>query len=479
MSLLKKIIGGGIVYFIRQILITIIGIVVTLTLTRLLQPADFGYISFVTIVLGAITLLSDGGLGLPLVQKKGDVTAEELSKIAYIQLGFWLVFEFICLIIYFFYNNFSNIDVKGLLYLTVATTSIPFAILKSGSIIMLERKLAFNKIAIIEVCEQLIYTLFAIILTLLNFGVWGIVIATILKVFLTYLLARYFYRWNFRIPNKNSSKIELLNILKTGISYQFPSILETARNAINPLFIGTIYGMKYAGFTDRAILVASLPVSLLGSVWQKILFPLVARIQTDKKTLENLFSKSVYIHSIFDKALYLPLFLFGSSYITFFIGEKWLPILPVVLIFSFGNILFSAYSSTSIAFFRGLGKPKILAYWSMIQLPLAIISIFCFSQFYGFIGYALGSQMLWAGVFYNYSKLKKHLDLLFLKSIIIPLVAFLATYIAIKFIFNYDYTQKHFIFFSILSEIIYFFILTIIDYKRVSGLFFIIKNNRR
>jgi len=174
MSLLKKIIGGGIVYFIRQILITIIGIIVTLTLTRLLQPADFGYISFVTIVLGAITLLSDGGLGLPLVQKKGDVTAEELSQIAYIQLGFWLVFEFICLIIYYFYNNFSNIDVKGLLYLIVATTSIPFAILKSGSIIMLERKLAFNKIAIIEVCEQLIYTLFAIILTLLNFGVWGL-----------------------------------------------------------------------------------------------------------------------------------------------------------------------------------------------------------------------------------------------------------------------------------------------------------------
>ena len=113
MSLLKKIIGGGIVYFIRQILITIIGIVVTLTLTRLLQPADFGYISFVTIVLGAITLLSDGGLGLHLIQKKGDVTTEELSQIAYLQLWFWLVFEFICIIIYLLYNIFDYLLYSG------------------------------------------------------------------------------------------------------------------------------------------------------------------------------------------------------------------------------------------------------------------------------------------------------------------------------------------------------------------------------
>jgi O-antigen/teichoic acid export membrane protein len=62
MNLLNKAIEGGAIFLIRQVFSTLIGVILSITLTRLLLPDDFGYISFVTIVLGALSLFSEGGL---------------------------------------------------------------------------------------------------------------------------------------------------------------------------------------------------------------------------------------------------------------------------------------------------------------------------------------------------------------------------------------------------------------------------------
>jgi O-antigen/teichoic acid export membrane protein len=463
------ILKGSVVYSIRQVVVTFVSLVTTLALTRLLQPIDFGYISFVTIVLSSITLLSDGGLGVCLIQKKEIVLDTDISEITNIQLGLWMLFQALILLLLVSIYFFSKMDINGILFLFVASFSIPFAIFKAGSIIYLERSLSFKQIAIIETIEQFIFTLTAIILTLFNFGVWSIIIANLLKVFCSYLLANYFYPWNYTFISKNKSKYELISLIKKGLSYQIPSILETLRSAINPIFIGLIFGMKYAGFTDRAILIASIPISFLGTIFQKILFPLVARIQTEKESLKNIFEKAVYFHSIFDKAVYLPLFLYGETIIKFFLGEKWLPILPVVLIFSLGNIFFSAYTTTLIAFFKGLGQPNILAYWSFIQLPLAIISVYICVHFFGFIGYAIGSQVLWFGIIYFHFQMKKNINIIVFKSILLPLIAFALTYLFMKFIFSSFHKPENFIFPSILSFFIYLILLLLIDYKQIKN----------
>jgi O-antigen/teichoic acid export membrane protein len=413
MNLLKKVIEGGSIFFIRQVFSTLIGIILSITLTRLLLPDDFGYISFVTIVLGILSLFSDGGLGLYLIQKKDQISDSEISLITNIQLLIWFLFEILLILSFLYFYSLTSFDIRGLIYLMVASLSVPFAIFKGGAIIVLERKLDFGKIALVEISEQLLYAVFAIGFTFLGLGVWGIVFSILIKLFGSFLVSNNLGAWKYSYKQVLEFP-KIRQILITGISYQFPSILETFRSSINPILIGSLFGMKSAGFTDRSILIASIPVSLLGSVWQKVLFPLVSRLQNDKTSLEKLFEKSIYLHSIFDKALYLPLFLLGSSYISFFIGDKWLPILPSVLVFALGNILFSGYSSTSTAFLKGLGYPKVLAYWSMIQLPLAIVSIALFSNTYGFIGYAIGSQFLWLGVFYSYPVISKKINLVFL-----------------------------------------------------------------
>ncbi len=466
-KLSKKIFKGSLIYSARQVIVTILGLVTTLTITRILQPADFGYVSFVTIILSSMTLLSDGGLGVYLIQKKAAIDSNEISLITNLQLIMWSVFQISILLIYVIMLNVSDKDVKGLVFLFAASFSIPIAIFKAGSIINLERTLNFKKIAIIETGEQLTFTIVAIALALLNFGVWGIVLANLAKVCVSFSIARYLAPWKYSFSLFNKKMNEIISLLKKGISYQLPAILETLRAALNPILIGFVFGMKFAGFTDRAILIASIPTSFLGAIWQRILFPLFARIQDDKAKLESTFNLSVYLHSILDKALYLPLILFGPQIITYILGDKWLPSFPVFVIFSIGNCFFAGYSSTIIAFLKGMGLPRVLAYWSFIQFPLALVSVALFSHFFGFIGYAMGSQMLWFGIIYFSIQMKKHVNISVFRSILTPLIAFAASFLCMKYVFVKFHDPTTFVLPSISCLILYFIFLFIMDFRKI------------
>jgi O-antigen/teichoic acid export membrane protein len=462
---------GTLFYSIRQIVITVVNLATTIFLTRLLLPSDFGYISLVTIVMSVISILSDGGLGVYLIQKKEEATDDDISEITKFQLVIWIFF-FLVLFIIWLFPIYGKISKDGIFYLLISSISIPFSILKAASIIKLERGLIFNRIALIESLEQVTYSLITISLGYFGFGVWGIVFAIISKAFFSFTLSFILspVKFNFFTPLRIQ---ELKKVVVIGLSYQIPSILETLRSLLNPLLIGLTLGMKFSGYTDRGILIASIPTTFLGTVWQKILFPLVARIQGEKKMLSSIYENSVYFHSIIDKAIYLPFFLHGQEIISYFIGDKWLPIYPFILIFACGNILFSSYTTTTIAFFKGLGFADIMAKWSFFQFPLAIIFISFFTYFYGFYGFALGSQVLWVGIFYFNIYLNKTLKVYFFRSIFVPLISFSITYLIFKFLF-YGYNLN--IYIKIVFELLcYLTFIILIDFDKIKSIIKVFK----
>ncbi|MFL0206210.1 oligosaccharide flippase family protein [Aquirufa sp. 2-AUSEE-184A6] len=449
---------GSLFYSIRQIIITVVNLATTIFLTRLLLPSDFGYISLVTIVISVISILSDGGLGVYLIQRKEEVSDDDISDITNFQLVIWISIFLVLFLIWLFpiSDKISNI---GILYLLVSSISIPFSIFKAASIIKLERGLVFNRIALIESLEQITYSIIAISLGYFGFGVWAIVFALVSKAVFSFLLSYVLSPIKFNFFSTLKLR-ELKKAILIGLSYQIPSIFETLRSLLNPVVIGLTLGMNYSGFTDRGILIASIPTTFLGTVWQKILFPLVARIQGEKKMLSSVYENSLYIHSILDKAIYLPFFLHGKEIISYFIGDKWLPIYPFILIFACGNILFSSYTTTTIAFFKGLGFADVMAKWSLFQFPLAIIFISIFTFFYGFYGFALGSQVLWCGIFYFNKYLNKTLKVSFLRSIIVPLISFLVSYVVFNFALDlYNFNLLVLIFFELLFYLIIIFLL--------------------
>lgn len=463
---------GAFAYSSRQVITLSLNLVTSLMLMRLLLPSDFGNAALVSVVISFSTILSEGGLGLALIQRKDTVSDHDLSQIISFQMLLWLFFQMIltaCVA--------SLFILKGSyfmwLLLWCASASIPSSLMRSASFILLDRSLAISKVAVIEVCEQVIYSVVAITLAFYGFGVWSFICGWILKPLVGWQLARFYAHWHWSFYCRPHSFCGLRKVIKKGLLYQLPSILETVRASINPIFIRSLLGAASAGFVDRAMLFASMPVNIMSGVWSKILFPYFSRMQDDKEEARRVFEQSVYLHSIIDKAIYLPFVTFLPELIITVIGSKWLPIAPLMYILIGCSTAFCAFSTTSSALINGLGKPVVLARWSSVQICVAWVLSVILVRSFGIMGYALVSFFLCLGVFY----LSRHVRLLIgnfkvFEKIAKPMLASYATLLLMLFLKTW-FTQSVLtvaiiVLLSIAELSCYFLLLYLLDWKQMN-----------
>ena len=172
----KKIISGTIFYAIRQVLVTLIQLISSILILKWLDPVSFGNYSIIALVLGLSQLIADGGFGVYLIQQQSEIIKEDLSEIVSFQFLIYLIIHITLLCLYSF-GYYSEI----LLYLLFTFFVIPITILRASNYVWLEKKLEFDKIAIVEVLETVIYSVFTLILAYKGLGIWSFVIAALLK----------------------------------------------------------------------------------------------------------------------------------------------------------------------------------------------------------------------------------------------------------------------------------------------------------
>ena len=390
----QRVVSGAIAYSGRQVAVLTLNALTGLALTRILAPADFGIVAIATVVIGFGSLISEGGLGVYLIRKNVEVTNLEISQVIWMQFGLYLLLQ-AGLTVFLLSNLLSMGGSASLPLIWAAGLSIPFGLLRSASFILLERTLSFGDIAVIEISEQLLFAIIAVFLAMHGFGAWSIVLANIARSFIGWIIARRRASWTLTRIHWNGFNADFLGGVRYAFVYQLPALLETARSAINPLFIGAVLGAVSAGYVDRAILIAGLPLSIVSAVSRKVLFPYFSRIEKERDKIKTVFEKSIYLHSILDKIAYLPLVVFCPELVEIVLGPKWLPVVPLIYVYIFGNLLFSAFGTTCLALLPAIGHPGILAKFSLLQAPLAWILAVLFINSFGLIGYPLVSLCLW------------------------------------------------------------------------------------
>jgi teichuronic acid exporter len=471
-ELKHRVVQGVAAYSGRQFVVMGLNIISGLALTRILFPADFGYAATVGLVVGFALVLAEGGLGVYLIQRQSSITESDISRIICFQLLLYFIFQ-VGLTMVLLGRCLINADVQGWVFVWVAGFAIPFSLLRSGSFILLERSLSFPKIAVVEMSEQLTYTASAITLALIGFGVWSLVFALILRSIVGWRLANHYAPWSLHVEYGLDVTKELRKGLRFGFEYQLPVVLEIIRSAINPVLIGATLGVVSVGYVDRAVLIASLVGVALSNIWRKVLFPFFARIQSDRVLARRIFERSVYLHSVLDKAAYLPLVAFCSELVEIVLGDKWLPIVPIIYIFVFGNLLFFAFSTTSLAILPALGRADVLARLSVVQIIVAWGLAAILVHWYGMIGFAFASVFLWAGTIYMYVHVRRLIGMF---DVALPifktLLAFVLSVALLRLIVTTLIAPSASLItilqLSLLGLIVYFLILFAIDRQRIS-----------
>lgn len=382
---------GVIAYTLRTFLLQIISLIATLLLSAFLSPEEFGVFFLVSALVNLFTFLSDIGLAASLIQKKAEPTEHDLGTTFTIQQMLSLVIFGLIIFLTPFWRTQFSLDSAGIVLMYTLGFSFILSSLKTIPSILLERKLAFNKLVLPQIVENVIFYTVAVFFAWKGFGVTSYSIAVVLRgiagLLVIYSLEPY---W----PKIGIKRDSLKGLLKFGLPFQLNDLLARAKDDLLIVVLKKFVGAAELGFLGWAQRWSLFPFRFTVDSVIRVTFPAYSRLQHDSKNLKIAIEKSLFFISL----VIFPL-LIGMGVMARPLTEviekynKWQPALPALYLFII-NVLWSSISTPLTNAINAIGKIsitlKLMIMWTALTWVLTIPLVMRF----GFIGVAVAAALV-------------------------------------------------------------------------------------
>lgn len=297
--------------------------VIGIILTRLLNPGDFGLVGMLTIFIVIGQSLTNSGFGQALIQKK-DANNIDFSTVFYFNILasilIYLLFVLAAPLIARFFNE------SQLVILTkVICLSFVFNAFGLIHIIYFEKNLEFKAPSLIGVLSVAISGGIGIVLALKGFGVWSLVIYTILRSFIATVLLWKISKWK---PVLKFSTKSLQSLFGYGSKILVAGLVQSFFQNIYYLIIGRYFPTQSLGYFTRATQFKDTPLNMIKSSVQKVTFPVFSAIQKNDAKLIPGYIKVLRIVSACILPLMVLIIISSEPLIKLVLGAKWLPVVP-------------------------------------------------------------------------------------------------------------------------------------------------------
>lgn len=369
----------------------IIAIGSNFVLARLLNPADFGLVSFAMILIGAFTLVQDLGVPAAIIYGKRDIKVVGGTALTINVLTAASLFGVTALI------SPLLIDAAG--DAAIAPVALALALglvissLSSVQNALLVKDLAFRRKLLPDVIPMLASALVSIGTALLGFGVWSLVLgylaksvaATVLLWVMTAVRPVPEFKW--------SIAVELVGF---GKHVSLASVVGFAFMNVDYLIVGRTLGTFHLGIYTMAFVIAGLPSTLINQVLGAVTFPAYARLRGQSQALNQLFADVFRVVAGLSILAGIALFVAAPLSVRIGLGEKWHDaVIPLQILTIFG--IFRGIESVFAPLYKAIGRPNIV--WRLSLLRLVVLApLLLWSTQFGIGGVAV-VQVLVVAVF--------------------------------------------------------------------------------
>lgn len=449
----------------------ILGFIKKIILARLLAPSDFGLFGLACLVMSMLETFTQTGVGAALIQKK-DKTEEYLdvawtiNLIRGIILSILLYF-FSPLIAAFFKNN------EVIPFVRIISIIVLLNGLKNIGTIYFSKELDFRKQFVLNFGSSLagffVVVVLAFILKNAWALAWGMLAGAISECIISYLI--HSHRPKLRM---HMDKIKELTGFGKWVSAS--SILIFLLTQGDDIFVGKILGLTALGFYQMAYGISNLPATHITHVISQMTFPLYSKLQNDIPRLRKIYLKILELTAFLSFLTSGLIFSLAFDLTKIFLGEKWISIVPSLQVLCFFGIGRSIAATGGPIIFA-LGKPKIQASISFIQLIILAIIIYPLSFKFGILGTSIAVVVSFFIVFIQGQIINCRLINLpfrtFVQSLIPPAI------ITFLMVFMIEYVRSHYflqnnnyqLFFSIVIGIL-FYLFSVLLFKKQTFLEF-------
>ena len=407
----------------RTFILQIVAFGATFLLTLFLTPDVFGVFYVVSAIISFLGYFSDIGLAAALVQKKEEVTREDLSTTFIIQQSLVVTLVVMSLVFSPYIASFYRLDASGTWLLRALAISFFLSSLKTIPSVLLERKLAFDRLVIPHIVETLGFYIVAVYLAWRGAGItsfaWAVLVRGVLGLITMYIVEPW-------VPTFSVSRESARKLMRFGIPFQMNSFLALLKDDLLTVFLGRVLPFAQVGYIGWAKKWAEVPLRLIMDSVIRVTFPAYSRLQHDKKLLEKAIDKTMFGLS----AAILPI----STGLLFFVHpmvemipkySKWEPALVSFYLFVFSSAI-AALSTPLMNALNAVGRIKttltFMVGWTVFTWAFTVL----FMKFFGYNGVALALLVVSASIVFVIQAAKRITDFAFIDNVKGPVGAALA-----------------------------------------------------
>jgi O-antigen/teichoic acid export membrane protein len=367
----------------------------SLILTRIFLPEVFGLMAIVTSIMIGMTMISDVGTRISLIQNPNAKTAKFAQTAWTVQVikGFILWF-----IVFIFAGNLANYFQEPLLIelLPVAALVLIFQGFISSNKHLYSRDLGVGKIVLAKIFVQFISISLVIIFSIIYESIWviiaGALLTSLLDILFSFTLFKHF-PMRFRLD-----MYVLQTIFKLGKWLFLATFFHFLIAQGDRLILGGLIDKTELGLYNLAAMFTQIPISILGALSGNILLPFLAKSFNDKpENFDQIFNELLQKILKYMLPLIATLAVLGDSLIQllypsdFHLAGQILQLLAIASLFQV-----ISFALIPVFLSRGDSFRHMLAYLSLLTLYLP--GIFLGFKFYGMWGAFYGmftAQILW------------------------------------------------------------------------------------
>ena len=355
----------------------------TMILARLLAPEEFGLVAMAMMVVAMVESITDAGVRLSIIQKKGG------ANYAYLNVAWW--FQALRGLILFLivggcapwiaiiYEKPQLVNLLRVSFLTILLNG-----LVSPRVHILEKQFQFGKWAAILQVSSVIGTAVTIGFAYYSPTVWAIVIGVVVERGVYCLISFILCPFKPSVPIDHKSLLEIIRFAKGIVGL---SLMNLVARQADVIVLGKVVSESVLGIYYLAVKLAEQPMGIFGNVISRILLPAFAEKQDKTEDLQLAVMKVNLGTSIFGLSLSTMMASYAPVLLTVIYGQKYAPGAMALSILSF-NFFVRMHIVILTQLFFACGFPHLHRRLSFIRFLMIISLIYPSAKFFGINGAA-------------------------------------------------------------------------------------------
>lgn len=369
---------------IRQILVQGANILGGIFLARLLTTKEFGLYSIVTFLMSFLITFGGTGLAANLIRQSEEPEKEDYKAIftlqqiivCFVAIIFWILSPTMSKIYNLEYNDAWIFRLVGISIFFTSFMVIPQ--------VRLERKLLFDKLAIVEISQALSFNTIAILCAMMHLGAMSFAFALLIRSIVGAVLSNVVEPWKIGFKfDWNRSKKQL----KFGLYYQGMQLISVIKDSITPILIGLSLGVIKVGYINWANMVSCYSLLIL-MVFQRVYMPIFAKVQMHPQKLVKYVEKTIWASNAIVAILAILTLVFIKPMIGLIFGQKWIDAIHIFYFLWLGNV----FVPTSIVvggLLNAIGHVKVNTIFSIINMIFTWVFGIIFIKIFGLLGFGI------------------------------------------------------------------------------------------